>query len=76
MKLDILNFLSCIEELLSANYMFQRKDVLFINITAYLKNHWTKHRDVCTHFDAFSMLILNMDMKCNISEIFEHFEIL
>ena len=33
------------------------------NTTSYLKNHWTKHRLVCTHFDAFFMLIPNMDMK-------------
>ncbi len=39
------------------------------NTTGYLKNHWTKHRLVCTHFNAFSMLILNMDAKCNNFEI-------
>ena len=40
------------------------------NITSYLKN--TKHRHVCTHFDAFCMLMPNMGMKCIISEIFEN----
>ena len=30
------------------------------NITYCLKNHWTKYRLVCIHFDAFSMLIPNM----------------
>ena len=34
--------------------------LVFENITGYLKNHWNKHRLVCTHFDAFSMLISNM----------------
>ncbi len=43
------------------------------NITCYLKNHWTKHGHVCTHFDAFSMLIPNMDMTRNNSKIFENF---
>ncbi len=41
------------------------------NITGYFKNHWTKHRHVCTHFDAFSMLMLNMGTSINNSEIFE-----
>ena len=37
------------------------------------KNHWSKQRHVCTHFDAISILNPNMDMKCNISEIYENF---
>ncbi len=40
---------------------------------AYFKNHWTKHRLVCIHFDAFSMLIPNVSTKCNNSGIFENF---
>ncbi len=38
-------------------------------ITGYLKNYWTKHRLVCTHFDAFSMLIPNMVTIFNNSDI-------
>ncbi len=33
------------------------------------KNHWANDRLVCTHFDAFYILIPNMDTKCKISEI-------
>ena len=44
---------------------------VYENITGYLKNHWTKHSLICTHFDAFSMLILNMDIKFKNSKIFE-----
>ncbi len=43
------------------------------NPTGYLKNYWIKHRLVCIHFDAFSMLIPNMDMKINNFEIFDFF---
>ncbi len=39
------------------------KCIVYENITSSLKNHWTKHRHVCIHFDAFSMLIPNMDIK-------------
>ncbi len=46
---------------------------VYVNTTGYLKNHWTKHRLVCTHFDAFSMLIPNMGAKCNNFEIFKQF---
>ncbi len=35
-------------------------NLVYENITDYLKNHWTKHRLVCTHSDAFFMLIPNM----------------
>ena len=35
----------------------------------HFKNHLTKHRHVCTHFDAFSKLIPNMDMNFNNSGI-------
>ncbi len=41
--------------------------------TGYLKNHWTKHGLVCTHFVAFFMLIPNMDMILTNSEIYENF---
>ena len=37
--------------------------------TGNLKNHWTKHRLVCTHLDAFFMLIPNMGI------IFYNFDI-
>ncbi len=36
----------------------ERKLCFLWNGTGYLKNHLTKHRLVCTHFDAFSILIL------------------
>ncbi len=36
--------------------------------TGYLKNHWTKHRHVCTHFHAFSMTISNMSIMFNKSD--------
>ncbi len=44
------------------NYMFQSMErcLVYKNITGYLKNHWTRHRLVCTHFDEFSMLIPSM----------------
>ncbi len=44
-------------------------------ILAYLKNRCTKHRLVCTHFDAFSKLITNMGIILNNSDFFffEHF---
>ncbi len=35
-----------------------------------LKNHWTKHRLVYIHFDAFSMLIPNVEMKVKRFEYF------
>ncbi len=40
------------------------------NITDSFKNHGTTLRGVCAHFDAFSMLIPDMVMKCKVSEIF------
>ncbi len=43
------------------------------NIIEYLKNHWTKYRLVCTHFDAFHMLSPNMDIIFNNFEIFDNF---
>ncbi len=62
-KLIIFNMFQC---------TFQWMNVYFYeNITLDFKNHCTKHRLACTHFDAFSMLIPNMDIKVNISEIFE-----
>ncbi len=39
----------------------------------YYKNHWTKHTLACTHFDAFSMLIPNMVIILNNSDIFLNF---
>ena len=51
----------------------ERKCFLCEISTDYLKNHCTKHRLVCTHFDAFSMLIPNMGTKYISSEIFENF---
>ncbi len=55
-----------------AQYIFQwkRRCLVYQNITGYLKNHWTKHRLVCTYFDAFSMLIPNMSTTCDNSEHF------
>ncbi len=47
--------------------------LIYENITGYLKNHWTKHRLVCTHSDAFSMLMPNMGTTLSNSEIFENF---
>ncbi len=41
------------------------------NITGYLKNHCTKHRLVCTHSDALSMLIPNMGIKFKNFEQFQ-----
>ncbi len=49
------------------------RSCLMMKISDYLKNHWTKHRHVCTHFYAFSLPTPNKDMKCNISEFFENF---
>ena len=45
------------------NYMHQWKEddcLVSENITGYIKNHWIKHKLVCTHFDPFSILIPNM----------------
>ena len=39
---------------------FSRK--IYGNTNYYLKNHWTKCGHVCTYFNAFSMLIPNMDI--------------
>ncbi len=42
----------------------QWTDILIVyENTIILKNHWTKHSLVYTHFDRFSMLIPNMLMK-------------
>ncbi len=38
------------------------------NLIGYLKNHWTKHRLVCTHSNAFFMTIPNMFKTFNDSE--------
>ncbi len=50
--------------------MINRRCLVYENITDYLKNHWTKHRLVRTHFDAFSILIPNMGIIFNNSDIF------
>ena len=51
-----------------------RRCLAYENITDYLKNHWTKHRLVCIHFDAFSMLILDMDtLVFNNCKMFDFF---
>ncbi len=52
------------------NACINREDVVCENITSYLKNHWTKHRLVCNHFDAFSMLISNTDTVFDKLEFF------
>ncbi len=49
----------------------ERRCVEDENITGYLKNHWTKHRLVCIHCDAFFTLIPNIDMIHTISEFYE-----
>ena len=58
---------------LHINYMFQWKEDIFAyeNTIGYLKNHWTKHRLVCIHFDALSMPSPNMTIIFDISEFFE-----
>ncbi len=33
---------------------------VYLNMMSYLENHCSKQRLVCTHFDAFSILILNL----------------
>ena len=54
--------------------VFQWKDnVLFFENTTYLKNQWTKHRLNYTHFDAFSVLIPNIDTVLNNYKIFNFF---
>ena len=58
-------------------YLKMKEDVMFLNIgllQSYLLNHWTKHTIVCTHFDAFSMLLPKMNTKyLIISETFINF---
>ncbi len=46
---------------------------IYENTTDYLKNHWTKHRHVCSHVDALSMLIPNMGTISKNLEFFENF---
>ncbi len=36
------------------------------------KNHLIKHRHACTHFDVFTMLIPNMDIKVNNSDVLKN----
>ncbi len=36
------------------------------------KNHWTEHSHVRSHVDTFSILIQNLDITCNIFELFEN----
>ncbi len=38
----------------------ERRFLGYESISDHFKNHWTKHRLVCAHFDAFFMLIPNM----------------
>ena len=57
---------------IQANISIERRFHVNENITGYLKNHLTKHRFVCTRFDAIYMLNSNMGMKCYIFvKIFE-----
>ena len=49
------------------------KEVVILWKHHYLKNHWTKHRHVCTYSDLFYMLIPNADMKLRNCEIFDKF---
>ena len=51
----------------------ERRCLVPASVTGYLKNHWTKHRLVCTHFDAFFILIPNMGIICGNFEIVENF---
>ena len=53
-------------------YNNERKILYLNNIIRYMKNQWTKHRVVCTHSDAFSMLISNMGIISNNFEFFEN----
>ena len=53
----------------------KKRSAIIMNITGYLKNHWTISRLVCTHLDAFSMLIPSMDTKFMVLEIFQHLKI-
>ena len=49
-------------------YMLQC--LIYESMTSYLNNYWTKPVHICTHFDAFSMLIINMDMILNNVDLF------
>ncbi len=51
---------------------FNAKKITFYeNTIGYLKNHWTKYRLASIHFDAFYMLVPNLGMIFNNSDIFE-----
>ncbi len=41
-------------------FQMERRRLVYEDIPGYLKNHWTKHGLVCTHFNAFCMWIPNM----------------
>ncbi len=58
---------------LYANMCLDRRFHVDENITGYLKNHWTKHRLLCIHFDALRMLIPNMVAICNNFDVFDNF---
>ena len=49
----------------------EKRCLVYDNTTEYLKNHWTKHRLVCTRF-AFPMLIPIMSIKFKNSKIVEN----
>ncbi len=51
----------------------QTRYLIYENLTGYLKNRYTKHRLVCTHSEAFFMLILNIGMSISNFEFFEFF---
>ena len=60
---------------LNADHRFSitRRRPLYEKTIDYLKNHWTKHRLVCKHSDAFSIPIPNMGTILNNSEFFWKF---
>ncbi len=45
------------------------------NVKCYLKNHCTKHSNICIHFVAISILTPNMYMINNNSEVFDFLKI-
>ncbi len=71
-KLKYLMFLvlNCTMLSMQLSMLMESMERLFTNKYYYLKNHWTKHRLVCIHFDAFAMLILNLISKFSICFVF------
>ncbi len=49
-----------------------KKIICLWHILGYLKNHWTQHRLVCAHIDAFYILLPNIGIILNNSGIFEN----